>query len=417
MSNFRFIHAADIHLDSPMHGIARYEGVPVDEFRMATRKAFNNLIAAAIDRRVDFVVLAGDLFDGDWKDMSTGLYFARSLGKLAAARIPVYITKGNHDAASIVTRELPLPDNTFVFDHRKPQTFEIEELGVALHGRSFPKAQVTDDLATGYPPAISGLFNIGVLHTALTGHPPHADYAPCSPDELAAKSYDYWALGHVHDHVVIRTDPHIVFPGNLQGRNIRETGVKGAVLVEVSDGVVSQLEHVPLDVLRWAECRADCSGAETLEDVQARAQSALADVHTRYASGLPLIARLRLCGETPAHNLLQDRIERLRDEMRTLAAHIDTEFWLEKVTLETAMPVQSRTVTGDEFASLLAEAAQNDELQQIIAEELRNFLAGFPASEYDVRGEFLAAAQKGDWSLLLRAAADSLSARLIGETA
>ena len=93
MSNFRFLHAADIHLDSPMQGIARYEGVPVDRLRAATRKAFDNLIAAAIERRVDFLALAGDLFDTDWKDMSTGLYFARSLGRLSAANIPVYIVK------------------------------------------------------------------------------------------------------------------------------------------------------------------------------------------------------------------------------------------------------------------------------------------------------------------------------------
>ncbi len=416
MSNFRFLHAADIHLDSPMYGIARYEGVPVDRLRAATRRAFDNLIASAIERRVDFMVLAGDLFDGDWKDMSTGLYFARSLGRLSAANIPVYIVKGNHDAASIVSRELPLPENAFVFDHRRPQTFEIEHLGVALHGQSFPKPQVSDDLAIAYPPAAHGRFNIGVLHTALTGHPPHADYAPCSPDELTAKGYDYWALGHVHDHAVVRTAPHIVYPGNLQGRNIRETGAKGAVLVEVEDGAICGMEHIALDVLRWADCRADCSGAQSLDEVLERARRALSEAHVNGAGGLPLIARLRLCGETQTHGLLQDRTGQLRYEMRALAAHIDAEFWLEKVTLETVLPRQSRPVGGEEFATLLSEAAHSEDLRQSIADDMRGFLAGFPADQADLAGEFLAAAHQNDFARLQEDAAASLRARIAGES-
>lgn len=137
MSDFRFLHAADIHLDSPLTGLARYEGLPVEDVRNATRAAFDNLIHFACKEAVDFVVIAGDLFDGDWRDMRAGLYFARAMGRLQQAGIPVYLLQGNHDAGSVVTKNLPWPDNVHRFGTRAPQTFRLDALDVALHGWSF----------------------------------------------------------------------------------------------------------------------------------------------------------------------------------------------------------------------------------------------------------------------------------------
>ena len=134
MSDFRFLHAADIHLDSPLTGLSRYEGLPADEIRRATRAAFDNLVDFACDEPVDFVIIAGDMFDGDWRDMGTGLYVARAMGRLEQAGIPVFLLQGNHDAASVVTKSLPWPNNVHRFAARAAQTFRLEELGVALHG-------------------------------------------------------------------------------------------------------------------------------------------------------------------------------------------------------------------------------------------------------------------------------------------
>jgi exonuclease SbcD len=125
LSSFRFLHAADIHLDSPLHGLSKYEGVPTNEIRGATRAAFDSLVQRAIDEAVDFLVIAGDLFDGDWKDMGTGLYFARAMGRLDEAGIPVFILAGNHDAASVITRSVPWPPNVRRFDSRKPETHHL----------------------------------------------------------------------------------------------------------------------------------------------------------------------------------------------------------------------------------------------------------------------------------------------------
>ncbi|MCB1796433.1 MAG: DNA repair exonuclease, partial [Candidatus Competibacteraceae bacterium] len=107
----RFLHAADLHLDSPLRGLDRYEGAPVDEVRGATRRAFENLIAVARRERVDLVVIAGDLYDGDWPDYNTGLFFIKGVAQLAEEGIPVAIVRGNHDAASRLTKALRLPAN------------------------------------------------------------------------------------------------------------------------------------------------------------------------------------------------------------------------------------------------------------------------------------------------------------------
>jgi DNA repair exonuclease SbcCD nuclease subunit len=412
LSNFKFLHTADIHLDSPLHGLARYEGVPTEEVRRATRSAFDNLIETALTENVDFVIVAGDLFDGDWRDMGTGLYFARAMGRLAQAGIPAYVLKGNHDAQSVITRDLPWPETVKVFSARKPETFLNEELGVALHGQSFATAHVTDDLAAGYPAPASGLFNIGVLHTAVAGHPEHAPYAPCSIAELVAKGYDYWALGHVHDHQVLNREPWIVFPGNLQGRNVRETGAKGAVLVEVADRSIVAVEHVPLDVIRWLRAEVVCEGAEDVEGVHARVRQALAGAYAEGANGRPAVARVVLTGATSLHGVLQDRQGRLRDEVRALALQEASEFWIEKVVVRTMPPTTaSAPLPGlDDLEQLLEEARTSPELATELARNFQLFLTKVPPdAEPDGLHD---AARKEEWVRLLEAGAAALRTRL-----
>ncbi len=155
VADFRFLHTADIHLDSPLHGLSRYEGLPVDEIRGATRAAFDNLVQCAVDAAVDFVLIAGDLFDGDWRDMSTGLYFARAMGRLDQASIPVFLLSGNHDAASVVTRTIPWPPNVRQFGSRRAETHTLPDLGVAIHGQSFSTPAVTENLVLAYPMRLS----------------------------------------------------------------------------------------------------------------------------------------------------------------------------------------------------------------------------------------------------------------------
>ena len=239
----KFIHAADLHLDSPLTGLERYEGVPIDAVRGATRRALENLVGLALDNDVAFVLIAGDVYDGDWPDYNTGLFFAQQMGRLREAGVWVVIASGNHDAQSQISKTLRLPDNVIVLSAARPQSVEFEEHGVVIHGQSFTTRSVTEDLSLKYPEARAGLLNVGLLHTSLNGRPGHEPYAPCTLDGLLAKGYDYWALGHVHSREVAHEDPWVVFPGNTQGRHARETGAKGCSLVTVADGAVVSVEH------------------------------------------------------------------------------------------------------------------------------------------------------------------------------
>jgi DNA repair protein SbcD/Mre11 len=297
---FKFIHAADIHLDSPMRKLDFYEGAPVEKFRQATRRAFENLIHLAISENAAFVVIAGDLYDGDWKDYNTGLYFVSQMSRLRDAGISVFIVTGNHDAASTITKTLRFPDNVKIFPSDRPLTFHIENPGVAIHGQSFASPAVKKDLASSYPMPLKGFYNIGLLHTCLTGREGHEPYAPCSPEDLKNKGYDYWALGHVHNHEVIEKHPHIVFSGNLQGRNPRETGSKGCVLVTVGHNHETDIEFIPMDVVRWAIAEVDATGAESGYDILERVRKKLENL-LEENDGMPLATRIYIKGKTSAH--------------------------------------------------------------------------------------------------------------------
>ena len=223
---FKFIHAADIHLDSPLRGLEQYEGAPVQEIRDAARRALANLVDLAIEQKVAFVLIAGDIYDGDWRDYNTGLYFVDQIRRLREANIRLYLISGNHDAANRMTRTLRMPENVTFFSADAPETALIPELDVAIHGQSFATAAVYEDLSEGYPAAKSGCINIGMLHTCASGREGHDRYAPCSIEGLKAKGYDYWALGHVHIREILSEKPLIAFSGNMQGRHVRETGAK-----------------------------------------------------------------------------------------------------------------------------------------------------------------------------------------------
>jgi DNA repair exonuclease SbcCD nuclease subunit len=342
----RFIHCADIHLDSPLQGLETYEDAPVEEIRRATRRAFDNLITLAQEEEVDFILIAGDLYDGDWKDYNTGLFFTQRIGRLARAGIRVYIVSGNHDAASRITRSLPLPDNTILFSPSGPRTIILDDLDTAIHGQSYSSRSVTDNLAAGYPGRLDNYFNIGLLHTSLTGREGHENYAPCSMDDLLAAGYDYWALGHVHQREVVSRDPWIIFPGNIQGRHIRETGPKGATLVTVADGRIQDVREHELDVLRWSICEADVSDCSTREEVHARVRSVMENEQDM-AGDKTLALRLLLTGSCPLHADLVGRAQHWTEEFRSLSAAIGN-VWLEKVQFRTTRRASLENIIGED---------------------------------------------------------------------
>ncbi len=343
---FKFLHAADIHLDSPLRGIARYEGMPVDDIRLAARRAFDHLVQLAIDEKVRFVLLAGDLYDGDWKDSGTGMFFVSRMARLREQGIPVYLVAGNHDAANRMTKSLRLPENVIRFPAGHPATRLLSEGDVAIHGQSFATQSITENLAAHYPARIPGCFNVGLLHTSVSGYEGHEPYAPCTLDDLRSKEYDYWALGHVHARQELCRNPHILFPGNIQGRNIRETGPKGCELVTVGDSYeLLECRPVPLDVIRWEHPTVDLAGAATVDDLQERTAGAIRTLR-KDAGDIPLVLRVELEGATPLHDRLVAESQ-WRDDLRALAADVGSEsVWIEKVLLRTCAPSRSAALAG-----------------------------------------------------------------------
>lgn len=327
---FRFIHAADIHLDSPLRGLSRYEGAPVEALRNATRRALENLVGMAVERRVDFMVVAGDLYDGDWKDYNTAQFLVRQMARLDKAGIQVVVISGNHDAQSRLTRQLNLPSNVRTLSVTQPETVLLERANVAVHGQGFEHAEVTHDLTQGYPAPEKNRFNIGLLHTSIDGREGHARYAPCSLEQLKRHGYDYWALGHVHKREVLSESPHVVFSGNTQGRHIREEGAKGATIVSVEDGRITALEHVPLDVVRWSKLSIDLEGAGDTDEVLLAVRGRLDDA-SRQAGDRLLAARVELTGRSAVHAVLAADVERWTEEVRALGNQSLGEVWIEKV--------------------------------------------------------------------------------------
>ncbi len=271
----KFIHAADLHIDSPMRGLDSYEGAPVALLRGATRRALMGLVDLALREQVDLVVLAGDIFDRELGDFSAALFFREQMIRLTGAGIRVFVVKGNHDAEGQISKRLPDVPGVHVFSAHHAEVIDLPYLGVAVHGKSFPERVVSVDLVPSYQDAIAGRFNIGVLHTSLTGRPGHDPYAPTDVPTLVAKNYDYFALGHIHAREVVReANPRIVFPGNLQGRHVGETGSKGCELVTVEGNAVISAEHVSLDVVRWHALALDATGLDSVTALATRFQEA-----------------------------------------------------------------------------------------------------------------------------------------------
>lgn len=418
LAQFRFLHTADIHLDSPLRGLSRYEGVPANEVRLATRTALTNLVDKAIEEDVAFVIIAGDLYDGDWLDFGTGLAFCAAMGKLGKAGIDVFLLYGNHDAESSITKKLPLPHNVHTFGTRKPASLVHEQTGAVLHGWSYRDRDTRDNLAVSYPPPHPNRLNIGVLHTALTGRPPHAPYAPCTVQELAAKGYDYWALGHVHDFEIVCEAPYIVYPGNLQGRNIREVGPKGAVLVTVdNDQIKGVPEHVPLDAVRWYRAVLDIADLASEADLQQRLSAELERAHSEHAHGKPLMVRVILQGACAMHGELARRMALLREEVRAIALAVSDTLWIEKVVVATRAPAVAHAIdeeAGDELRALVDSGAADPELTSAFQEEIGEFLAKIPP-DLGSDQELLTHLRGGDLRSLLADAAASLVSRVAQE--
>ncbi|MBI3917749.1 MAG: DNA repair exonuclease [Betaproteobacteria bacterium] len=379
----RFIHASDLHIDSPLRGLDRYDGAPVERLRTATRGALERLIDKAISEHVEFVLFAGDIYDRDWQDFHTGLFFREQMVRLDRAGIRVFIVQGNHDAQGVISRQLLLPSNVTVFSSRAAHTVRIDDLSVAIHGRSFPDRAVNEDLVPSYPPPVPGFFNIGMLHTSLTGRDGHDTYAPTDVATLVEKGYDYWALGHVHAREVVSESPRIIFPGNLQGRHANETGAKGCELVTVEAGRI-EAEFVALDVVRWSQIALPLDGVEHLESLGDAFRAALEPVLIGATDRLHAV-RVILTGSTNLHRIEANQPGTLTAAVQAVAQDVsEAEIWIEQVRLDLSTPMdraqaaQRQDAVGELIRLVDAIAGDEAELKRRAQGELGDLLGAIP---------------------------------------
>lgn len=338
----KFLHAADLHIDSQLRGLDALGHAPAERIRAATRDAVVQLVDIALRERVDFVLIAGDIFDGPWPDATTGAWTASQLRRLREVDVPVLLIRGNHDARSQVVSTTPWPSNVREFSADRAETISLDGLDVAVHGQSFARREAPHDLAASYPPPVEGCFNIGVLHTSLAGDPAHDSYAPTSEHVLCSKGYDYWALGHIHKRAILRRErPAIVYSGNTQGRHVNEPGPRGCYVVDVQDQQITAIDFHPTDVVRWESCAIQAQPDDEPEDVRERVETSLERLQNDVGERL-LAVRVTIEGQCRAHAdwVRPAAREEWEQEIRHLEICRD-DVWIEKLRIHTR-PVVDR---------------------------------------------------------------------------
>ncbi len=379
---FRFVHAADIHLDSPLRSLALRDSELAEMIGNATRRAFERIISICLDEQVVALILAGDLYDGDQTSMKTARFLAEQLKRLDEAGIRTFIVRGNHDAMSRVTKELILPDSVKTFSGRAEAiAFERDrgQLPVFVHGLSFAQPHAPESLLTRYRPAVEGAANIGILHTSLAGLTGHDPYAPCSVADLRGTGFSYWALGHIHKRSAFHGASTIVMPGMPQGRDINEAGPKSVTLVTVHDDRSVEIEERLTSVAEFSRVSVDATGIDAWADLVRAAEGALAQARTD-ARSEHLVARVQFVGATPLAWRARYDVDLLREELALRASDLGR-CWIEKLDIDCRPIAASSALTGDPRAELRRlvseEILKSDNFHadaRQIAEELRNQL-------------------------------------------
>lgn len=341
MKPIRFIHCADLHIDTPFKGISEIQPGLQKLLYQSTYQAFNNIVDLAIEEKVDCVVIAGDIYDSENINVPAQLKFRKNLDRLSEAGIPTFIAYGNHDPLSSWSATLKPIDNVFAFPGDKVECFPLVKNGdtVALiYGISFAKRDITENLSLRFPRAEKRLPTIGVLHTNIGTNTGHLDYAPCSVSDLSKAGMDYWALGHVHGHRILNSsNPAVVYSGCSQGTNPREIGPKGCCLITLESGNEPEIQFKPTDIIRYGSTSIDISNCQYIGDVidsiKDNCQAILDGIE-----GRNYVLRCTLTGRTDLHKEIQkgDSVPGILEEVRAQFSSNDPWIWLDKLELATA---------------------------------------------------------------------------------
>jgi len=377
MDSFRFVHAADLHIDSPFAGVGDADNRVATRLREATYEAFQNLVDLCINQNADFLVIAGDVYDGADRSVRAQLRFRDGLSKLSEKGIKTFIVHGNHDPLDGWQSSITWPEGVHIFG-ATPEWVNFEKNGevvAAVQGMSYPTREVNDNLAVQFSPPTSGnLFAIGLLHANVGANSAHPNYAPCTVEDLSESGIDYWALGHVHTRQTLkRAAPVIAYPGNTQGRHPNETGARGALVVDVDPSGASRSEFVALDVVRWERSQVDISNLETIDSLDSAIRQATDNLSVQ-AEDRDVVSRLTLVGRGPLHEQLavNGAVEDLLDSVRSAWSGGGSPWvWVERIVDFTrpAIDIESRAKADDFLGATLKRALlssiESDEIDRL----------------------------------------------------
>jgi DNA repair exonuclease SbcCD nuclease subunit len=398
MKSFSFIHTADLHLDSPFSGLRQVDGEIADLLKDATFRAFDNVVDLALKNEVDFLLVAGDVYDAADRSLRAQLKFADGLKKLANAGIRSFVCHGNHDPLDGWIASLQWPEEVHIFGS------EFETVSVALggedvvliHGISYPHSQIDDSFGRGFKRQGSQPFQIGLFHCSVGSDPAHETYAPRTLSELVAANLDYWALGHVHRHRVLKDGhPFITYPGTTQGRHIRETGPRGCLLVQVSGSGEVSARFEPVDCVRWSSSELQIDDLETEGDLIEALERTCDEIGDE-AQGRPAVVRITLSGRGELHAMLRrpQVVEDLTERLRVTGLESAPAVMVEQIQVRTNTPIDldSRRKSADFLGEVLRLIENTREkptrLQEMIS-ELYDDRRGRRFLETSAEGELL----------------------------
>lgn len=387
---FRFVHTADLHLDSPLKSLSLRNADLASLIGDATRQALIAIVDLCLEEQVDALMIAGDLYDGDQTSMKTARFLAAQMARLHDAGIRTFKIRGNHDALSRITQELVLPPSVKVFSGRA-EAVEIEKAGLrlAIHGLSFSRPHAPESLLGKYRPAVAGAVNIGLMHTSLDGAPGHDPYAPCALSDLHQTGFAYWGLGHIHQRRAHPGPATVIMPGMPQGRDINEAGPKTVSLVTVDDGGMVTVEERLTSLAEFGRVTLDISTARDWRQLADLATEALAGaragIRSRHA-----VLRLKLTGHSGLGFALRRDADLFRTEMEHRAETIgDT--WIDRIELALEKAVLAAPGGPDpvaELGELLgADVLRRPAFRDDVREMVRDLLDDLPPESRRFAGE------------------------------
>ncbi|KXH79300.1 DNA repair exonuclease [Sporosarcina sp. HYO08] len=287
MSTIRFIHTADLHLDSPFKGVTELPARRLHALKESTFKAFQNVVNYAVQTKPDFVLIVGDIYDGEDRSLRAQLKFFEGMKQLHEAGIPVILSYGNHDHLDGKWTRFELPENVHTFGPEvETYTFDVNGKQVSIHGFSYGKRHIREAMIAHYPVAeMNEVIHIGMLHGSIAGDESHAVYAPFTKSELLSKHYDYWALGHIHLRQSLHESPPIIYPGNIQGRHRKEQGMKGFYEVELSKTNATR-QFVPASSLVFDRLDVSCEGIRHVNEWLAACELAVETFQRQTGAGI-----------------------------------------------------------------------------------------------------------------------------------